>query len=307
MNLEQHFATFLTREKLADSTLLLMVSGGVDSTVLLHVATQTHPQEKLHVLHVNHGLRDSAKDDELFVQKMCAEMGVSFYSEQLKEVPKKNTEATWRTERQARAEKLAQKPGTERILTAHHATDLVETMLYRLTTGCGIKGLAPFDTSTKPFWDVTKSDLISYAQEQKLTWCEDHTNADTTIPRNRIRHEVIPALRQINPNLEQTFVREAQTFQATADFIQSQLLFHSGLDPGSSEKSVTLKNFLTLPPILQSEFLREIAKRTPSADEVEDCLRWLRSKPQGGTKKQIGTTMLMLKDNTLQWKAPREE
>lgn len=294
--LEQNLRNFLIQEGLEDSPILVCVSGGVDSMVLLDIA-QKISGKNVSAFHLHHGVRDSADSDEKLVISVCAEQNIPLFSEKLEKIPEKNQENFWRNERKLRAEKIAEKIGAKRILTAHHATDLVETMIFRLTKGTGIEGLSPFDTSTKPFWNIPKSDIIAYAQENNLTWNEDETNADTTYSRNNIRHQVLPALREITPNLEKVFVQESIIFQKSQEFLEQELLKNVSF----REKQILLSDFLKLEDIFQMMFLRKIAVGIPSASEIGDTIRWLTSCPEGNTQKSIGGTALFLKKGVLVW------
>ncbi|MCF7905994.1 tRNA lysidine(34) synthetase TilS [Candidatus Gracilibacteria bacterium] len=300
--LEKTFIKFLKHENLTGKKLLLSVSGGVDSMVLLHVASKTISTALLSVFHLDHGARAQSKKDLLFVQKNCSIKKIKFYEEHLKTLPAKNREEFWRKERKRLSQKAQKDFGAVRILTAHHATDLVETMLFRLTKGCGAGGLSPFDTSTKPFWNVPKSDIEQYAKKYNVQYITDESNEDVTYERNLIRHKVVPELRKITPNLEKVFVTESEIFGETEKFIMHSVGTCHGMSLQTRNRA--LPEFLALPVILQSEFLRLIAKRPPSFDETSDCLRWLHNNPKGNSTKTIGGTKIQLKQNMLHWEGP---
>jgi tRNA(Ile)-lysidine synthase len=202
-------------------------------------------------------------------------------------------ESSWRKSRQELSQKAAQDFGGNSILTAHHATDLVETMIFRLTKGCGISGLSPFDISTKPFWQIPKTELINYAKQNNLKWHEDTSNLDTDFQRNLIRQNILPQLRKITPNLEKVFVKESIIFSQTQDFLNQQI---------NLKNNLKLQDFQNLHSILQKEFLRKISKTTPSFSEIKDCLNWLKNNPQGNSKKEIGKTKLSINKNNIFWK-----
>ncbi len=294
MELEKIVTDFLKKEHLTDKKLLCMVSGGVDSVVLLNILNKIFDQKSLAVFHLDHSSRNNSDKDFQFVQNLCSKFGTKFYGEKLDKIPQKDKENFWRTERKRLAKKAKKDFGAERILTAHHATDLVETMLFRLTKGCGIDGLSPFETSTKPLWQVPKSEIEKYARENKLKWIEDPSNENTDFQRNLIRKEVLPHLRKITPNLEQVFVREAEIFGEMADFLDKSV------ETVGTSRDLSLPDFLNLPKILQKEWLQKIAKSTPSASEIEDCLRWLHGNPPGKSKKEIGGTKLQIVNNKIQ-------
>lgn len=299
IDLEKIFQTFLQQQNLEEEKLLLMISGGVDSMVLLHVAAQVVAPELLSVFHLDHNTRVNSTNDSLFVQNVCSKNKIKFYGEKLTSSPEQNIEASWRGERKRLALKAAEDFDAATILTAHHATDLVETMIFRLTKGAGPNGLSPFDTTTKPFWETPKQALVDYAEIHKLEWKEDSTNLNTKFERNLIRLEILPVLKKITPNLEQVFVREAKTFSQLQNFVETQLQTHCSLE--IEQKIISLEKFINLHPTLQAEFLRTIATKIPSQSELEDCLKWLLNNPKGNSEKIIGETNLQIKAGEIIW------
>ncbi len=304
MSLEKLFIEFLKRENLAEKKILLAISGGIDSMVLLDTACKTVDPKHIAVFHLDHGARKQSRKDSEFVQKACTRprsgvgspMNISFYGDKLDTVPSKNKEKSWRDERNTRSQDAAKHFGAKRILTAHHATDLVETMIFRLTKGTGLAGLSPFDITTKPFWNIPRSEIEAYAKKYKIKFVEDKSNNDIELERNLIRHKVVPHLRKITPNLEKVFVTEAEIFSETAKFVQLEMQRHL------KSRNIALEVFLGLHTILQKEFLRHIAKKTPSASEVDDCLKWICGKPKGNSIKSIGGTPLKIVSQKLTWK-----
>lgn len=267
--------------------------------VLLDVASKVLSTDQISVFHLDHGLRNESKENEIFVQNICSTLEIKYYTKKLSAVPKANTESNWRKSRQTLSAQAAQDFGATRILTAHHATDLVETIIFRLTKGAGPAGLSPFDTSTKPFWEVPKEALLKYAQDHNLEWREDVTNQETKHERNLIRHEVLPHLRKITPNLEKVFVKEAEIFGEVQDFIKTELQHRCQTE--LKARSIPLSKFLNLPPILQKEFLRKIAGTTPSQSEINDTLRWLINEPQGQSQKPMGAVVLRIERQQIHW------
>lgn len=298
-NLNIILQNFLATENLVDEKILVMVSGGVDSMVLLDVASKTIDIKNLAVFHLNHNARKDSDKDQYFVQNICSKKKIAFLHTRLEISPQKNIESEWRKARREAAKKVAQQFGAARILTAHHATDLVETMIFRLTKGCGVDGLAPFETRTKPFWNIPKTVLLDYAQTHQVEWKEDVSNSNTKFERNLIRTEVLPALRKITPNLESVFVREAQTFAKVKNYLAEQLQVCCG--EAFKNQAIDLKHFLQLHPTQQTQFLRTVAAKTPSQSEIKDALKWLVNKPKGGSKKEIGETKLFIQNNRITW------
>ncbi len=295
MNLEQIFAKFIERENLTKKKLLLLVSGGVDSMVLLNIASKICNKNSIEVLHFNHNTRKNCVQDFELVKNVCQKNNIKFHGEVLPMIKKSDQENQWRKLRQKISRDLAKKISAERILTAHHATDLVETMIFRLTKGCGPSGLSPFELGKKPFWQVPKSDLINYAKSNNLEWHEDESNKKSIHSRNLIRNKVLPELRKITPNLEKVFVRESQIFAEITEYLNQEVR------EKSAKKEIPLSEFLKLPFILQAELLREISREIPSMSELEDCLKWLKKDPPGGSVKSIGGTKLKLVKGVIVW------
>ena len=287
--LHQTFQTFLDVEGLTKKKVLLMVSGGVDSMVLLDVAHKIMPLEQLAVFHLDHQVRHDSKEDFIFVQNICSKLGIKFYGKTLS--LDSGSEAEWRSARQKFSQEAAQEFGADRILTGHHATDLVETMVFRLSKGAGPNGLSPFNIHTKPFWRIPKSDIKEYANTNELKWRIDPTNEDTKYRRNLIRKEILPALREITPNLEKVFVQESQLFDEVDQFLQKST--------PSTKDPLPLKDFLALDPAIQKTWLRQVSGTIPSLSEIADCLKWLRGNPEGKTQKKIGLTNLTILDNCI--------
>jgi len=293
--IHQIFTDFLARENLQSKKLLLAVSGGVDSRVLLEVASEICDSKNLAVFHLDHGARATSGADSEFVRGLCESRKIKFFHKKLEKIPKKNRENFWRKSRQNFAKKCAEKFSAARILTAHHATDLVETMIFRLAKGAGVFGLAsPLDPSGKPFLTIPKTELEQFARKNNLKFRSDESNTNCVHERNLIRLKILPELRKITPNLEKVFLRESQIFTEIAEFLNRQIWI-------SGSQQIDLEGFLSLPIVLRREYLRKIATRTPSFSEIEDAMKWLENHPPGNSKKTVGGTKLRIFNGKLQW------
>lgn len=175
--------------------LIVAVSGGIDSVVLLHLLA-SNAQRPLVVAHVNHGIRPDSEDDERFVSGLAEQYGLPFVSTALQLQPRASEE----TARHARYEWLEQirsVHGADAIATAHHEDDVFETIFINLTRGTGWRGLCSLrQTSTRyrPLLGHTKAWIVDYALTHQLEWREDSTNESMHYLRNRIRHGVLPRL-----------------------------------------------------------------------------------------------------------------
>ena len=213
--------------------LLLAVSGGLDSICLAHYFIANREAlgiEWLGIAHVHHGLREGTADrDAAFVEAFAKAHGVPFFLKRLDGDSLKNAEGSLEENaRAARYKALHETVGNcEAIVTAHHAGDQAETMYMRLrrgTTLAGLRGIQPlraldsighgtFHTTHliyRPFLNVTREELLAYARENNLTWCEDESNADVKFARNKVRHEMLPLLEREFPGVTAQLCRIAE-------------------------------------------------------------------------------------------------
>lgn len=174
-----------------DGKYVVAASGGMDSMSLLHMMVQ-HGQYELIVAHANHGLRESADQDERLVRDVAEQCGLSVRTTSLQ-----LDNASEDVARQARYDFLHsvyEEENADGIVTAHHMDDRVETMLLNKRRGAGWTGLSPLhetETMKRPLLGITKQELRRYADTHNLTWREDPTNQDASFTlRNRIRQEL---------------------------------------------------------------------------------------------------------------------
>lgn len=169
---------------------IVAVSGGVDSVVLLDILAHKNNQNsdyKLIVAHVDHGIRSDSDADARFVEALAKRYNLPFVSTRLE----LGASASELVAREARYDFLREQARkfNARIVTAHHADDLVETVAINLLRGTGWRGLAVFGASdiARPLVGRTKADLYDYAISRKLEWVEDETNLTDAYLRNRLR------------------------------------------------------------------------------------------------------------------------
>jgi len=190
-------------------------SGGVDSTVLLHLMTQLRSEYEfdLTALHVNHNINENSAAWTEHCHTVCRGLNVSFESASL--TLKSNSEEN---ARDARYEwfKSVITPNSV-LLTGHHRQDRVETLLFNLMRGAGSTGLSsmrsvrPFHGSTlrRPLLNVSNDDIVNYAQQHSLSWIEDPSNQENDYSRNHIRNIIIPALNEFRSDAVQNIARSA--------------------------------------------------------------------------------------------------
>ena len=212
-------------------TLFVAVSGGVDSICLVHILKSLG--HNVNVAHCNFGLRGRDSDlDEGLCKKFANELNVSFFSKkfQTTEFAKEQNISIQMAARELRYswfEEVMQKRNIDKLVTAHHINDQIETILYNLVKGTGIAGLRgmPFSNErvVRPFIFTRKADILNYARENKLEWREDESNQEDKYHRNRIRNTVIPELENINPGLIQTFANNIHRFRSLEALLSSNV------------------------------------------------------------------------------------
>jgi tRNA(Ile)-lysidine synthase len=195
--------------------ILVATSGGVDSVVLVHLLHTL--QHKIVLAHCNFKLREeeSDLDAELVVElgkKLnCKTFVQTFNTTEYAESNKVSIQIAARELRYKWFSEIAKDNNIDYIATAHHADDNLETFLINLSRGTGLDGLTGIpelnNNIIRPLLPFSKSDILAYAKLHELEWREDQTNAETKYTRNKVRHQIIPTLKELNPNLLDNFSR----------------------------------------------------------------------------------------------------
>ena len=218
------------------SHILCAVSGGADSVCLLHWLKGRAAENgfTLTAAHFNHRLRGAESDrDAAFVEKLCREWKVSCVvgtGDVSGEARRRGAgiEETARALRYDFLEETAEKLGAGLIATAHNANDNVETMLLHLIRGSGLQGLTGIRPRRgkliRPFLTTTRAEILAYLEAHALPHVEDSTNADTAYARNRLRHQVIPLLEELNPALIQRLSDTVGYLRADNDYLTAQAM-----------------------------------------------------------------------------------
>ena len=209
---------------------VLGFSGGLDSTVLLHILLARHDRPALTALHVNHGLQSGSGRWLKHCARVCAQHDVRFKPVKIRSLTasKGNTEALAREARYAAFREFLGRGAI--LFTAHHADDQSETLLLNLIRGSGPAGLAAMPELTpfhhgrhaRPMLRTKREDILAYARKHGLDWIEDPSNQDSGYDRNFLRHVILPPLRQRRPGLDGALSRVAE-HQATCARLLSQL------------------------------------------------------------------------------------
>ncbi|MBQ8821502.1 MAG: tRNA lysidine(34) synthetase TilS [Lachnospiraceae bacterium] len=250
---------------------VLGVSGGADSVCLLMVlhALSEELGIRLHVGHVNHGVREEAGEDGVYVEQLCRELGVPFF---LKEIRMEELAAEWkcspeeagRKARYAFFEEICETVGAEKIAVAHNMGDCSETMLFHLFRGSGLTGLSGIrpvrGKVVRPILCLEREEIEQYLQARKISHCHDITNDGDDYTRNRIRHHILPyAEAEIVRGATRNVYEAAKHIALAQEFIEQQA---EGawkevlLCQGQQRLELDIPRLLGLHEVLQKEVLR---------------------------------------------------
>ncbi|MBO6881466.1 tRNA lysidine(34) synthetase TilS [Winogradskyella sp.] len=212
---------------LLESKVIIAISGGIDSVVLAHLCKSMNLNFAL--AHCNFNLRDEESDaDEVFVLDLAEDLDVevfvqNFDTEAYAKDFKRSIQMAARELRYNWFAELAEQLKFDYILTAHHADDNLETFLINFTRGTGLNGLTGIpmknENIVRPLLPFSRQEIEAYAKENQIKWREDSSNSSQKYLRNKLRHEVVPILKDINPQLLDSFQNTLNHLNDTADIV----------------------------------------------------------------------------------------
>lgn len=219
---------------MAPTKLLLAISGGIDSMVLLDLMQQVANVDCLDigVVHVNHDLRPESIIEYEYLKNYCNQQKIPFYSRKWQTKNKvSHVEERARNFRYTFFSEIMQKHGYSSLITAHHSDDQAETILMKLIRGSaftnfvGIRSKQSFSTGTliRPLLLFSKESLAKYAQKKKLTYFEDASNQENIYTRNRIRNQVIPILKKENEHFLKHMTEFSQQIKMASEIIEDSM------------------------------------------------------------------------------------
>ncbi len=282
----EKFLKYIHEEKLFHSSqrILLAVSGGADSMVMLHLFTNAG--FPFAVAHCNFGLRGNDSDgDEQFVAGYCDRHNLAFY------VQKFNTtdyaqqegisiEMAARDLRYEWFNSLLDQHKYDFLATAHHQDDVIETFLINLSRGSGIKGLSGIQPKSgkiiRPMLFTNRAEILGYCQQMSIAFRTDSSNQDTIYKRNLIRQEIIPLLEQVNPAFRRNTLKTISNLHETEQLFQQRMSVikasvYSEDDLGAMIHIDKLLNFDPVRTIL-FELIRDYGFHIEQIDDILDSL-----------------------------------
>lgn len=256
---------------------VVAVSGGPDSMALLHLLIKLSKSLELEVIcaHVNHNVRLESEKESKFVEKYCASEGIVFEQLVIEEYSDNNFQAEARNKRYEYFSNIMKKYKSKYLFTAHHADDLIETILMRIIRGSTLKGLAGFTEIVKkdkymiirPLIHVTKKEIIKYNKENKLSYINDKTNEEDLYTRNRIRKYVVPTLKKEDKNVHRKFYQFSKMLLEYEEYVDEKVsevfekIYHEG--------SLNVVKFKDEEKLIQKKILHKIFEKLYKTDLLD--------------------------------------
>lgn len=267
---------------------LAAVSGGRDSMCLLDLllALRERGNFRLAVCHFNHQLRGAeSRGDEEFVEKYCRRLGIEVVigrgdvrarASALGE----SVEEAARVLRYAFFDETLERLGADRLVTAHHADDNVETFLINLVRGAGLQGLTGIpprrDQVVRPLLCISHEEICAYAEERRIPYREDSSNERRDYLRNRLRHDVTPLLREMNPQLSRSVFKTTRLLRSDNDYLNArahELFSHART--AEDNYIIAASKLAQAPDAVATRAVRKIFEamgETPPAARLEDIV-----------------------------------
>ena len=297
LTLQERILRLLDKESLVEDQgrVLVALSGGSDSvalTLLLNSIQATARFTLAGVVHLNHQMRAAADEDERFCQEFSRQLALRFYVDRA-DVQKQakaegiSIEDAGHRARYAFFRRVLDKSGADRLATAHTRDDQAETHLMRLIRGAGPDGLAGIRPRSgqiiRPMLDVSRAELRKFLATGGIKFCEDETNKDLSITRNRVRHELLPLLKdRFSPAIVNVLARDAAIARRDAEWLDEAANEQRNTIVTEDRQGLSL-DVLALgrqPPALARRItkwaLERVADRTVGFNDIERLLDFSR-------------------------------
>lgn len=252
-----------------EDAIVVGVSGGPDSMALLHLLLNIKKEKHIRIIcaHINHNQRKESAEEEEYVKSYCRDNDIIFECIKINKWGEDNFESEARSVRYTFFEDLIENYNASFLMTAHHADDLIETILMRIVRGSTLKGYSGFnkivDKGTykivRPFYTITKDEILKYNEDNNIKYYIDATNNEDIHTRNRYRHVVLPFLKKENPNVHKKFIKFSETLMEYNNYIDREAdnsfnrIFLNG--------SLDIDKFKELEKIIQTKIIYSILEK----------------------------------------------
>ena len=284
--LEEKFLNTIKKDNLIETgdKIVVGVSGGPDSITLFECLNKYKGKLKCEIIvaHINHLIRKDSTEDEKFVENACRKNNIPCYIKRaeilkLAEEEKKGTEEVAREVRYKFFDEIAEKEGANKIAIAHNMNDNAETLLLNLIRGCGLSGLEGIQSKEyskyiRPLINCKREEIEEYCNKNNLNPRIDYTNKENIYKRNRIRNELIPYLKELNPNIIDNLSKLSKIVKDENIYINKEVenIYNRISNRSLGKIEIDLKSFQKLEDaIKQNLIIYTITKLTGSARNIE--------------------------------------
>lgn len=249
-----------------NDSVVIGLSGGPDSMCLLNILLSLNKKINIICAHINHNIREESKEELEFVVDYCKQKQVTIETTTFS---KKSSLANYseqelREKRYQFFEEIINKHNADYLFTAHHGDDLIETILMRLTRGSNLKGYSGFQTETqkenykviKPLIYATKDDIDEYNKQNNIPSVIDNTNFKDIYTRNRYRHNILPFLKNENPNIHLKYLKFSKELNKYYEFVNT--LINKELSKRYKDNILDITNYNELEPLFQTKLIENV-------------------------------------------------
>ncbi len=244
-----------------NSTIIIGCSGGPDSMALLYSMLELSSKKKLTLIvsHINHNVREESLEEMLYVKTFCEKKSLIFESMIVEEYGDDNFENEARNIRYNFYNKLMKKYAGDYLMTAHHADDLIETIMMKIVRGTNLLGYAGFKKEIevggykvlRPLIYYTKDEIIEYLEKNKIEYYIDKTNDSDNYTRNRFRKNMLPFLKKEDKNVHTKFIKYSELLIDTYKYIEKER--NKALKKVEDANKINLEEFKKIDSYLQRE------------------------------------------------------
>lgn len=261
--MDSNITAFLEKYYSSDEKIVLACSTGADSMFLLYHMLQTSYKKNIVACYFNHKTRNQCDEEEAFLTKLWKNEGFHVevaecdFEKIQKLYPSKSFEELAREKRYQFFEAICDIHNTNKVLTAHHLDDRIETFVFNMLRGSKLTGLINMQEQSggilRPLLHIEKSQILEHLEINKLTYFEDETNADSDYTRNFLRNEVLPKFAEVHPEHKRNLQNLMSYFEEVKNHLDTEVQ-----DFLWEQSYFSINVFNTLSPLLQKEIIRYI-------------------------------------------------